>query len=81
MFVQGLYYSRNDKTEKYRMKEYIDLENRRPTRAYLVKLLIDYGADPNHQSEEFKHTPLHWLCYWGDHRAARTLLCLNRDDF
>jgi len=27
------------------------------------------------------HTPLHWLAYWGDWRAVRVVLSLNRIDF
>ena len=26
-------------------------------------------------------TPLHWLAYWGDHRAVRVLLYKNQIDF
>ena len=32
------------------------------------------------QSPKVEHTPLHWLCYWGDWRAVNQLLNLNTID-
>lgn len=45
-----------------------------------MKLLINFGANPNHVSPEAELTPLHWLAFWGDHRSVRVMLKLNRSD-
>jgi len=58
-----------------------DDECKKKSRSYLTKILIDFGADPNLHSPEVNHTPLHWLAFWGDHRAVRVVLQLNRVDF
>jgi ankyrin repeat protein len=39
------------------------------------------GANPNLQSPNVLHTPLHWLAYWGDHRAVEQLLEYNQIDY
>ena len=43
--------------------------------------MIEQGANPNVQSPLVSFTPLHWLAYWGDHRAIKELLELNRIEF
>lgn len=63
-----------------RLPDLVDEECTKPSRCYLLKLFVEAGADPNIQSSEVKHTPLHWLAYWGDHRAVGVLLKLNRFD-
>jgi hypothetical protein len=75
MVRQGLYYSTLNK-----MPDLLDKECRRPSRCYLVKLLINFGANPNHISKEALLTPVHWLAFWGDHRAIRITVMLNRSD-
>ena len=55
----------------------IDKECAKPSRAYLVKLFMNHDANPNIFSEGVKHSPIHWLCYWGDWRATTVLLRLN----
>ena len=50
----------------------------RGTRAYIINLLFAHGANPNIYSVDVKHTPLHWLCYWGDWRAVELLLQYNK---
>ena len=42
--------------------------------------MIEHGANANAFSQSVKHTPLHWLAYWGDWRAIHALLRLNRRD-
>ena len=69
-----LKYSRGD------MKFLIDEECQKPSRAYLVKLLIENGANPNKVSQGVFHCPIHWLCYWGDWRATKVLLKMNSLD-
>ena len=59
------------------MKNFKDRECRQGTRAYILNLLLVHGANPNIQGLEVKHTPLHWLCYWGDHRAIEIILDFN----
>lgn len=61
-------------------REYMDVESRRPSRCYLVQLLINFGANPNHTAGMSEYSPLHWLAFWGDHRAVRIMLVLNRED-
>lgn len=56
----------------------IDEECIKPSRQYLVKQFINYGSNPNVMCPQINHTPLHWLAYWGDHRAARVLMYLNK---
>ena len=65
----GLKYLRPD--EKPGMPNMIDSECKIQSRAYLVKLFIENGADPNLLSPKVEHSPLHWLCYWGDWRDRR----------
>jgi len=36
------------------------------------------GANPNVFSKSVLHTPLHWLAYWGDYKAIKVLLDLNK---
>jgi ankyrin repeat protein len=62
------------------MPNMIDSECKIQSRAYLVKLFIENGADPNLLSPKVEHSPLHWLCYWGDWRAVKQLLKLNSLD-
>ena len=76
MVEQGLFYS-----SRLKMPILRDNECKMKSRCYLTKVLIDFGADPNVHSPEMLHTPLHWLAFWGDHRAVRILLQLNRIDF
>lgn len=52
MIKQGLYYSNLENDPENRMDELLDEECRRPSRSYLVKLLINFGADPNHLTAE-----------------------------
>jgi len=75
----GLEYARDDEKDR-KMPLLIDSECKVQSRAYLVKLLITHGANPNMQSPRVWHTPLHWLCYWGDWRAVNQLLKLNTID-
>lgn len=75
MVKEGLYYTANGK-----MDDLFDQECRRPSRCYIVKMLINFGANPNHLSTEVLMTPLHWLAFWGDHRAVRIMVKLNRED-
>jgi hypothetical protein len=67
-------------TSRKEMDPLIDRECIRPSRVLLTKLFIELGSDPNHFSPEVNMTPLHWLCFWGDHRASRMLCFLNRQD-
>lgn len=53
------------------MRQCIDLECTKPSRCLLTKFLLLRGANPNIQSPNVLHTPLHWLAYWGDHRAIK----------
>lgn len=62
------------------MRQCIDLECTKPSRALLTKFLLIRGADPNIQSPNVLHTPLHWLAYWGDYRAIKQLLKHNQLD-
>ena len=73
--AEGLYY-----TTAQPMLALIDAECTKPSRNYITQLLIEQGANPNIQSPEVLHTPLHWLAYWGDHRAVVVLLQLNSYD-
>jgi len=73
--MEGLRY-----TDKLPLRPLVDDECRHPSRVLLTKLMIEMGADPNVQSPEVLHTPLHWLSYWGDHRAIKQLLEANRLD-
>jgi len=75
LLAEGLYY-----TTAQAMLQLIDDECTKPSRNYITKLLIEQGANPNIQSPEVLHTPLHWLAYWGDHRAVKVLLELNSYD-
>lgn len=75
MIDEGLYY-----TLISEMPLLLDKECRRPSRCFLVKLLINFGANPNHISNEALLTPMHWLAFWGDHRSVRIMLKLNRED-
>ena len=59
------------------MEYLVDLECKKPSRAYLVKLFIENGSNPNMMSEGVKHAPIHWLCFWGDWRATTILLRMN----
>jgi hypothetical protein len=60
------------------MKEMVDKECKHPSRNQILHLLITNGANPNFISKEIEHTPLHWLAFWGDHRAIKILLKLNK---
>ena len=40
---------------------------------------MEKGANANLLSPEINHTALHWLAYWGDHRAIDVLLDRNMD--
>lgn len=60
------------------MSRYRDSECPKGSRAYLLNLLLAHGANPNVISGEVRHTPMHWLCYWGDWRAVRLLLAANK---
>ena len=73
----GLHYTTREPLVELRDLECSDA----PSRNYICKCLMDFGADPNVQSPEVLHTPLHWFAYWGDHRAAYILLQLNRQDY
>lgn len=53
------------------MRQCIDLECTKPSRCLLTRFLLLRGANPNIQSPNVLHTPLHWLAYWGDHRAIK----------
>lgn len=76
LLQEGLFY-----TTRKPMLLMLDGECKKPSRNYVVKMLIEFGANPNVQSPEVLHTPLHWLAYWGDHRAVKQVLELNRLDF
>jgi|TARA_B110000285_G_C15132993_1_gene624938 hypothetical protein len=77
MLAMGLYYTTREPLVELRDAECKDA----PSRNYICKCLMDFGADPNVQSPEVLHTPLHWFAYWGDHHAAYILLQLNRQDY
>ena len=77
MLAMGLYYTTREPLVELRDLECSDA----PSRNYICKCLMDFGADPNVQSPEVLHTPLHWFAYWGDHHAAYILLQLNRQDY
>lgn len=52
----------------------------RPSRRLLVQLLLEFDADPNYVSPIVNHTPLHWLAYYGDHRAIDVYIKSNTID-
>ena len=39
---------------------------------------MHHGANPNKRSHFVKSTPLHWLAFYGDWRAIRILLAMNK---
>jgi ankyrin repeat protein len=49
----------------------------KPSRYYILKMLLEHGANPNHRSNDMKYTPLHWLAYYGDWKAIKLLLQMN----
>ena len=61
-----------------RMRRYRDSECREGSRVYLLNLLLQHNANPNVISGAVRHTPMHWLCYWGDWRAVKLLLAANK---
>lgn len=72
MIEEGLLY-----TSRYELPALRDGECRHGSRVLCAKVLMERGADPNIQSPEVLHTPLHWLAYWGDHRATKAVLDIN----
>ena len=43
----------------------------------IVKLLLEYGVDPNAGSQIYFNTPLHYACFYGNIDIARLLLTLS----
>lgn len=49
-------------------------ETHKASRCLLVRLLMKSGANGNFVTESVKHSPLHWLAYYGDHKAIKVYL-------
>lgn len=69
----GLFYS----SIQNAMPVHQDVECRKASRVYLVKLFCEMGADPNIEAEKVDMTPLHWLAFWGDYRSVKVMMFFN----
>lgn len=75
MINSGLFFNKDGP-----MPEFVDPECRKPSRAYLTKLFIEMGVNPNLTAHTVKMIPIHWLAFWGDYRAIKVFLNLNTRD-